>query len=394
MVNFAPWEPELGIIRPQDDLMQELRQRGHEVDCFHRGTVSQVGAENGTMGLLGKGRRPSRFAVVAGRCLQGALGEYDIVDSVQGCLPYQKSFLGIRGAHVVRSPGLYLHYDEFEKMNSGRELRERLVPFWKWLARRLRPRHPAVTSEECRESLRNADRIIVLNSDEPPSIERSLGAGARCEVIPGALREDDLDQLARVAERRSSEMASGKVVFLGSWGARKGSHDWKNILQGIWARLPRVQFGFYGTAMPDDIVWRDLGLKNGDIRIELRRHYQRSELPGILENGLIGAFPSYIEGFGISVLEQLAAGIPVVAYDVPGPREMLRKFDSEAKMMVRPGDVQAFADRIVSLWENRSAVSRLSKSSLEVARAFSWTIWVERTIECYQRALESSVSAS
>ena len=38
--------------------------------------------------------------------------------------------------------------------------------------------------------------------------------------------------------------------------------------------------------------------------------YQPDALPQLLSDCTVAAFPSYVEGFGLAVVEQLAAGIP------------------------------------------------------------------------------------
>ena len=55
----------------------------------------------------------------------------------------------------------------------------------------------------------------------------------------------------------------------------------------------------------------------------------------------VGAFPSYVEGFGLAVLEQLAAGLPTVAYNLPGPRDILKS--TLPDLLVPCGDAEKFA---------------------------------------------------
>ena len=53
--------------------------------------------------------------------------------------------------------------------------------------------------------------------------------------------------------------------------------------------------------------------------------YNTLELNELLKNVKVGISPSYIEGFGLAIVEQLACGIPVVAYKVPGPKDILNQ---------------------------------------------------------------------
>jgi glycosyltransferase involved in cell wall biosynthesis len=94
--------------------------------------------------------------------------------------------------------------------------------------------------------------------------------------------------------------------------------------------------------------------------------------------------PSYIEGFGMGVLEQLAAGIPTVAYDVPGPREMLRLF---ATLMMTPrGDVAAASRRLIELLNSsEDQYARLSRESRQIASRFRWREIAAEMLQIYSR---------
>ena len=76
--------------------------------------------------------------------------------------------------------------------------------------------------------------------------------------------------------------------------------------------------------------------------------YRRwGDLPALLADCSVGIFPSYVEGFGLAVLEQLAAGIPTVAFDAPGPRQILR--DNGGELLTSPGCADAIADRAAEI---------------------------------------------
>jgi glycosyltransferase involved in cell wall biosynthesis len=106
----------------------------------------------------------------------------------------------------------------------------------------------------------------------------------------------------------------------------------------------------------------------------------------------VGAFPSYIEGFGFAVLEQLASGIPTVAYDVPGPREMLRHFEANGDVMVKAGDIETFSQKIVDfLGFDALSYARVSQRCLRVAQRFSWSQIARETLDVYCQFLRTKL---
>jgi glycosyltransferase involved in cell wall biosynthesis len=132
-------------------------------------------------------------------------------------------------------------------------------------------------------------------------------------------------------------------------------------------------------------VFRDLGLPGGDF-IQLVQEYHPDELPKLLSDSTVGAFPSYAEGFGLAVLEQLAAGIPQVAYDAPGPRSMLQKHMPE--LLVPIGDVGKFAATLIRvLQSDLAAYEKLAEQSVATANHFDWSTIAEDTARSYETHL-------
>src|SRR5699024_5110015 len=67
----------------------------------------------------------------------------------------------------------------------------------------------------------------------------------------------------------------------------------------------------------------------------LKRFYQ---------SGSLIVSTSRWEGFGLSIIEAMAAGLPVVAFDTSGPRDILN-FD-EFGIIVPQGDIDSMAENI------------------------------------------------
>jgi glycosyltransferase involved in cell wall biosynthesis len=80
--------------------------------------------------------------------------------------------------------------------------------------------------------------------------------------------------------------------------------------------------------------------------------------------------PSVREGFGLSVVEANALGVPCVAYDVAGLRDSI--IEGETGVLVRSGDVEALAEAVVQVLTSDVLRIRLSEKALAYSRSFSW----------------------
>lgn len=94
-------------------------------------------------------------------------------------------------------------------------------------------------------------------------------------------------------------------------------------------------------------------------------------MAALLLDRTVETFPSHIEGFGFAVLEKLAVGVPTVAYNAPGLREMSRL--TEAANLVPVGQPEVFASRTVDLLSSSfDAYANEARSAMDTAVRFGW----------------------
>ncbi|MCC7182087.1 MAG: glycosyltransferase family 4 protein [Rhodocyclaceae bacterium] len=88
------------------------------------------------------------------------------------------------------------------------------------------------------------------------------------------------------------------------------------------------------------------------------------------------------EGFGIATAEAMACGVPVVATEVPGTRDVLHGTD--AGLLLDYGDTVGAAERIAALWRNQDLRLRLSAAGPRAAATrYSKAVWEAALAEFY-----------
>jgi len=378
MLLNMPWDENLGGPKPQIELAREFRKLGHQVekydffDAFPRMKASRSRIRE----LI----RPS-FPPRAKAFVRANAHRFDIIDCQHGNLPFSKRELGFEGLLVARSAGLYALYRKFasfaeQKWPSQKKGHPVAEILRTWRQHREDP--------NCSVSLKTCDLINVSNVDERACLAE-LGLAEKCVVIPLGLSRQQQEAFGGASRSAAERISGKKVVFIGAWSPRKGSQDWGEIVRRVKAEIQEVRFSFLGTGFDQAAVLSDLGLSSQEW-IEIIPHYENKDLPLLLSGATVGAFPSYIEGFGIGVLEKLAAGVPTVAYDAPGPREMLRHLG--ASWLVPVGDTQRFGDELIRVLRLDSAsYGCLSERCKEVAHMFSWPEIAERTLSVYSSSL-------
>jgi glycosyltransferase involved in cell wall biosynthesis len=109
----------------------------------------------------------------------------------------------------------------------------------------------------------------------------------------------------------------------------------------VAAEVPDVDLVLTGGAGADEEAVASAVAALGDRVLRLGR-IPRAELDAVLAAAEALVFPSAFEGFGLPVLEAMAAGVPVLCSDLP----VLRELTGGAAVLVPPGDAAAWAAAI------------------------------------------------
>ena len=175
------------------------------------------------------------------------------------------------------------------------------------------------------------------------------------------------------------------VLFVGAIEPRKMLPTLvaaKRLLAGTEAgAVPLVLLGPAGWGPQLDLA----GLDDG--QVVTTGYRSDEEVRRIVAGAAVLAFPSAAEGFGLPPLEAFAAGVPVVASDLPVTREVLGE-DAGRATLVPVGDeaalAGALADRLGTTDPPGAAGSRRAW-----AARFTWAETAAATVRAYRRAAAS-----
>jgi glycosyltransferase involved in cell wall biosynthesis len=222
---------------------------------------------------------------------------------------------------------------------------------------------------------RMAERIIV------PS--ESVAEAARCwshipsekiSVIPNAI---DLAEFADVKPVEGNPRPF-PIGFLGRLDPIKRIPD---LLEAVRQLNGLVHLNIFGAG-PEQAALEQI---IGDLKIQnlVTMHGSIARPQDALAQIGLLVLPSAAEGFGLVLIEAMVAGVPVVATNVPGIRDVVR--DGQTGLLVPPASPQALASAIAGLVDDSGLRHRLTtRAAADVAERFAW----ERVWSRYQSLLE------
>jgi glycosyltransferase involved in cell wall biosynthesis len=118
-------------------------------------------------------------------------------------------------------------------------------------------------------------------------------------------------------------------------------------------------------------------------RIRVTGYVSERDLAGWYARATVFAFPSLDEGFGMPVLEAMAAGVPVIASN----RSALPEVAGDAAVLVDPYDSEALRQALLELTLNVDLCRDLARRGIARARMFTWEKAVGETWDVYRTLL-------
>ena len=121
-------------------------------------------------------------------------------------------------------------------------------------------------------------------------------------------------------------------------------------------------------------------------RVAMLGRLDHAEVPSFLAGADVAvAAATGQESFGYSVVEAMAAGVPVVASDIEGYRQVAT--DGLDAVLVPPGDAAALAVALGRVLDDDGLALRLAAAGRATAAAFDWEVVVERIEDVYRSVL-------
>lgn len=108
----------------------------------------------------------------------------------------------------------------------------------------------------------------------------------------------------------------------------------------------------------------------------------REKAPEVYGQADIYVSPSFNEGMANFMLECMALGMPIVATDVGGTRELM--VENENGFIIKTGDYNDIVEKLEKFLLDRSLVDRLGKQSRIRAEKMSWQKVAGEYVDLYQ----------
>lgn len=368
----SPLKKELGASKTLIELAEELEKIGWDCTLIEPQDLAPNQTE-----IEQKQNYPENLK----HYLQKNASQYDIVEYEHCYLPYSRSEFTHQTLFVARVQLLGHHFVNINvpKSNSWKSRINYLLTGWQDLQKR------KANMAIAQKTVEEADLVTVLNYDDQKELIKNGIQSEKIIVIPNGLSR----QMRSLFDSISSDIPNQrKIAFVGSFINRKGATDIPKIFKQIVTQMPDVKLLLLGTGASKEQVLSKFSPSLTD-KIEVIPFYQAEKLPKLLSSCSVGFFPSYIEAFGLGVLEMLAASIPVIAYDSPGPSMML-----PSEYLVPSGNINKMSVRLLELLKNQNKLIEARKWAKKRSQDFCWSKIARQTSKKYAIYWQDKINKS
>jgi len=232
-------------------------------------------------------------------------------------------------------------------------------PAWHWRLQRL--------------VQRAADKIAVPSASVAAVGRRRSGiSGARIVIIPNAIElaefRSGMGVPPMISDHRRDARATSSIGFIGRLDPIKRIPD---LLESLALLPSHIRLEIFGEGGERQQIEAEIARLHLADRVTLHGVIARPQ-EALSKIDLL-VLPSDAEGFGLVLIEAMAANVPVVATNVDGIRDVV--IDGQTGLLVPPRSPRQLAGAISRLIDDDALRSQLvQNAAADVRRRFTWEV--------------------
>jgi 1,2-diacylglycerol 3-alpha-glucosyltransferase len=237
-----------------------------------------------------------------------------------------------------------------------------------------------------KDYMKKCQHIIVPTESVREQLFKSYGLRDKVSVIPTGI---DLTPYrtadGEIIRDRRGWNDDRVMISIGRLAQEK---NWPVLLEAasyVMEDHPELRVVILGDG-PDRDDLEEYALELGiEDRVEFVGKVPFEEIPDYLKAADFFGFASFTETQGLVSLEALAAGLPVVAVDAAGTRDVIE--DGRSGILTKNSS-EELASGIRRLLEDQALFSKLQKEAMSAASSFDIMVQARKLVEVYEQAIE------
>jgi glycosyltransferase involved in cell wall biosynthesis len=227
-------------------------------------------------------------------------------------------------------------------------------------------------AEQARDAANRSDLVLAVSEFTAGQVRDLLGVPAdRVRVIPHG-----------ASSRRAPSVAREKLIL--HVGAIQRRKNLVRLIEAFEKTDPGWRLalaGSFGFGSEETLHRIECSPRRQDIQV--LGYVSQTQLDDLYARAAVFAFPSLDEGFGMPILDAMAAGVPVLTSN----RSATAEVSGDAALLVAPEDTGSIVEGLHRLTTEETLREEFVVRGLERAALFTWEKAVEATWAAYAELL-------
>lgn len=221
-------------------------------------------------------------------------------------------------------------------------------------------------------NLNNIDSLVVLTEKQKNDIEKRFGKRDNYFVIPHSIDKKYIN----------IDTEENKVVIVSRLHEEKNIDHAIRAFKKVVSKVPNAKLHIYGDGPEKGKLNQLIEKLNLVDNIKLKGY--SSDIDNVLQSADCLILTSKYEGFGMVILESIANGTPVIAYNIKyGPSDMID--DGKNGYLVSNSDENDLAEKIIKYLKlNESEKKMFSLNSIKKADEFSHANFSKKWVDLFK----------
>ena len=241
-------------------------------------------------------------------------------------------------------------------------------------------------------SVKRCQTVLTISNTAKTDIITYLGVPAEKVIAtPLAL---DMQRFATYQADKAVDLATIEtqygikppyILCVGGVGLHKNSQALLHAFAQLPSKFDDVQIVItgnnYGSKQMLQTLSAELGIKENLI---LPGYVSNEDLPKLYANATLYTSASLFEGFGLTTLEAMAFGTPVIVSN----RASLPEVAGEASIVIDPDDLTAYTNALARVLDSAELRTTMIQQGYQHIKKFSWHTLGQQTLQAYEQLLD------
>jgi len=223
--------------------------------------------------------------------------------------------------------------------------------------------------------LKRSNRVISATYDMKEIIEKKYGT-VNTIIIKNGINFSKFNKTKKI----NLNLSRPVITFAARIEENKGLEYLLSAFKKINIEIKSANLLVLGEGS----LRKSLEKKYMDKNIFFKGHINYEEMPEILKSSDLFVLPAIFEAQGISLLEAMSCGLPIISTKVGGIPELIKKDNG---ILVKPGNVNSLSNAMIKILKNERLREIIIKNNLKKAREHDWKIISREYVKQLEREM-------